>query len=277
MKLPVSILIGIMILLFSGCALFSPKPFSPLKLDYPGDLSPSNILHVLKERHGSYSHLWASGGITLSGTEIKGKKFFQATLLYQSPLRLRLRGSRMITSTLFEFIINGDKIALIWNREKKWFQGTREELDKHPEATFGMDPLLLPQALLIQQEFIRLLEEGRFEEWRRGEKDYVFVTKDPERKAFLVRKKDLLVREAALYSKEGGQKLRLRFKRYDFENGDILPVELEAFFPRTGLTARIEIKEYKHPELFQDAVFDMTPPPGFERRSLKDLLESPSM
>jgi hypothetical protein len=231
----------------------------------------------LKERHGSYSHLWASGGITLSGEKIKGKKFFQATLLYQAPLYLRLRGSRMITSTLFEFIINGDKIALIWNRERKWFQGTREELGKYPEAFFGMDPLLLPQALLIQQEFIRLLGEGRFDEWRRGEKDYVFVTKDPERKAFLLRKKDLLVREAALYSQEGKQTLRLRFKRYAFSNGDILPVELEALFPKTGLTARIDIKEYKHPEVFQDAVFDVTPPPGFERHSLKDLLESPSM
>jgi hypothetical protein len=277
MKLPVCILIASVIFLFSGCALFSPKPFSPLTLDYPGDLFPSDILRVLKERHGSYSHLWANGGITLSGAEIKGKKFFQATLLYQAPLRLRLRGSRMITSTLFEFIIHGDKIALVWNRERKWFQGTREELEKHPEATFGMDPLLLPQALLIQQEFIRLLGEGRFEKWRRGEKDYAFVTKDPEPRAFLVRKKDLLVREAVLYSKEGRQNLRLRFKRYAFSNGDILPVELEAYFPGTGMTARIEIKEYKHPEIFQDAVFDMTPPPGFERYSLKDLLESPSM
>ena len=276
MRLRGFLLIYVVICFFSGCALFSPKSFSPNEKEYPLDLTPLEILRILEERQGVYTHLWANGGITLSSPKVKGRKFFQATLLYQAPQKLRLRGYRMITSTLFEFIINGDNLALVWNRERKLFRGTRKDLEKYPEATFGMDPLYLPQALLIQQEFIRLLRGQRFDKWREGKDDYVFVTKDGERRAFLLRKKDLLVREAALYSRDGRLSLRLKFRRYAFSNGDILPVELEAFFPKTGLTARVEINEYKHPEAFQDSVFDLTPPRDFECHPLEEILESPS-
>jgi hypothetical protein len=266
-----------LLLFMCGCSIFARKPFSPLKTQYPPGLSPADISIFLKQRHKALPHLWASGKITISGKGIKGKKFFQATILYQEPDSLRLRGSRMITSTLFEFIVNSKRMAVAWNREKMWFEGEREEWVKHPELSLGIDPLFLPKGLLIHQELIRLFDDKRISRWNKKGKSYVFLSEGTEdsREAFEVGTEDLLIREAALYSPEGILSVRLKFLRYDAFDGEILPVELEAFFPQTSITARVQLDAYKFPETFDITVFSLAPPPGYESHPLHELVEPP--
>jgi hypothetical protein len=265
------------LLFLNGCALFSSKPFSPVQTQYPPELSPAEISRLLKERHSSFYNLWASGKITLWGNGIKGKKYFQATILYREPDSLRLRGSRMITSTLFEFIVNSGRMAVVWNREKTWFEGAKEEWVEHPELSLGIDPLFLPKGLLIHQELTGLFENQKITRWKKKGKTCLFLSEgtDGSREAFLVGIEDLLIREAALYSPDGLLAIRLKFLRYDSFDGEILPVELEAVFPQTSITARVQIDAYKFPESFDDTVFSLTPPPGYESHPLQVLLETP--
>ncbi len=272
-------LASMFLLMGSGCALISKKSFSPIREAYPTDLSPSEILNLLKERHRTHPTLWASGKIMLRGKPVRGKKFFRATILFQSPDHLRLRGSRMITSTLFEFVTNGERVAVVFNKEREWFEGTRADFEEHPEATMGLNPIVLPRALLIQQEFMRLLEEGRLFRWRKGEGCYVFVGRrdDGRKEAFLLRDRDLLIREAGIYNTDGRLALRLRYRRYARFNGEVFPGEIEVHFPEGEMTAIVRIAEYKRHPVFQPAVFALTPPPGYKHHPLSSLLESPPM
>lgn len=261
--------------LVAGCSLFGTPSFSPLEMEYPRGLEPPDMFRLLEDRHENPTTLWAGGKITLSGGELKGSKFFHSTLLYQEPDRIRLRGSRMITSTLFEFIINGERAAFLLNRDKLWFEGETREMREREAATLGMDPARLPLSLLVHQEFLRLFREGRLEKWREGRDDYLFVgQKEADSKvAFLVTKKDLLIREAALYNAKGRLSLKLSYRSYDYFDGMLLPRDLEAYIPASGMKARISVKEYKFPPVFKDAVFRMSPPPGFQRRPLRELWE----
>jgi hypothetical protein len=271
------VFISVLLLFLNGCALFSRKPFSPIQTNYPPGLSPADISGLLKERHKSVQNLWASGKITLWGKGIKGKKYFQATILYREPDSLRLRGSRMITSTLFEFIVNSGRMAVVWNREKMWFEGVKEEWVEHPELSLGIDPLFLPTGLLIHQELTDLFENKRITRWQQKGKSYLFLSEGTHgsREAFLVGIEDLLIREAALYSKDGLLAIRLKFLRYDSFDGEILPVEMEAVFPQTSITARVQVDAYKFPESFDNAVFSLTPLPGYDSHPLQDLVEPP--
>lgn len=272
-----SFLLLALVFMAAGCSVFSPQPFSPIEKEYASQLEPPQLLEVLQARQTIHPNLWASGKITLSGEGIEGKKFFHMTLLYQEPDRLRLRGSRMITSTLFEFVINGDQVAVALNRDKQWFEGLRAEMQEYPEATMGLDPILLPMALLIQQEFARRLELDDFQRWGHEGDKYIFISGDADvsMKAFLVRKKDLLVKEAGFYNLDGRLNLRLSYRRYARFNGEILPEELVVSLPEKNLTARVSIKEYKWPPSFHDRVFDLASPPGFDQYPLSRLLEPP--
>lgn len=271
------VFISLLLLFLNGCALFSRKPFSPVQKQYPPGLSPAEISLLIKERHKPFQRLWASGKITLWGKGIKGKKYFQATILFREPDLLRLRGSRMITSTLFEFIVNSGRMAVVWNREKTWFEGDKEEWMAHPDLSLGIDPLFLPKALLIHQELINLFEDKRITRWQKKGRLYLFLSEgtDDSREAFLVGIEDLLIREAALYSSEGLLDVRLKFLRYDSFDGEILPEEMEIFFPQTSITARVQISDYKYPESFDKAVFSLSPPPGYESHAMQDLVSPP--
>jgi hypothetical protein len=275
MKIKFPLIFFTAVIFISGCAVFSPKPFSPIQTEYPSGLDPSDIYQLLEERHQMHSNLWARGKITLSGEPIEGKKFFHATLLYQEPDRLRLRGSRMITSTLFEFIINAENMAILFNKDKMWFEGMRSDLHEHPDASLRIDPVILPRALQIHQEFLRLFVENRFDKWRKGGNDYLFLgTGDDDlRVAFILRKRDLLIREAGIYNEDGELALRIHYKRYAVFDHEILPEELEVYIPDTGITTSVKIKEYKHPPVFQEAIFLLKPPQGFRRYPLSDLIE----
>jgi uncharacterized protein DUF4292 len=269
-------IIALMVIL-SGCSMFKPRDFSPLTEECPQELNPSQILKILQDRHPSSSNLWNDSKIILSGNRIDGKQYFNGTLLYQEPDKLRLRGSRMITSTLFEFILNGEKAALILNGEKKCFIGKREEFLKYPELTMGLDPAFLPRAFLIQEELIRLLKENRFDKWSEGKKHIIFISKreNGQRQVFMVRKKDLLVREAAIYENNGSLKLRLRFNSYNYFNSEILPEEIDCSFPSSGMNILVKAREYKRPPHFNKKVFDVnSASKKFKSYPLTDLLES---
>lgn len=259
-----------------GCSLFHERPFSPFQEPLPPDLDPAGIVRLLEKRSQAHDNLWASGKIVLSGKPFKGKTFFNATLLYNQPGDLRLRGSRLVTSTLFEFIINDDRVALALNRDKLWYLGAREELLSNPEITFGMDPLSLPSALQIEQELLYLLKSGEIKSWKKTGDGYIFVSRvrNGVKKAFLLRERDLLVKQAAVYGSAGKQILRLEYEYYDVFGEEILPGKLNAVFPRTDVNAEISIDEYKRPPEFHEKVFSIVPPPGFETRPLHELLRS---
>jgi hypothetical protein len=263
------------LLFIAGCSLISSRPFSPLRTDYPAGLDAAEIFRVLEGRSVTHERLWAGGEITLCGEPLKGKKFFNATLLYEVPDRMRLRGSRMLTSTLFEYVMNADCVAVLFNRTKEWFGGTLNELERHPEATLGLNPVEIPKALLIQQDFMGRLGGGEFDRHGVSGGDYLFLrTNGDNRVAFLLRRKDLLVREAAVYGKDGRLLLRLRYRRYGLFGGEVLPEDLEMFFASSGVTARVHVAEYKFPAHFEDVVFSPTPAVGFKRYPLNRLWES---
>ncbi|MBN1899852.1 hypothetical protein JW926_00835 [Candidatus Sumerlaeota bacterium] len=263
--------------LLNGCSLFHKKPFSPNMTQYPPNLSPQEISRILGERHKILPKLWASGKITIWGKGIKGKKYFHATLLYQEPDSLRLRGSRMITSTLFEFIVNSNRMAVVWNREKMWFHGAKDEWLRYPELSLGIDPLFLPKALLIHQELSALFENKKISRWQKKGKACLFIREgiQDSTEAFLVGADDLLIREAALYNSRGNLVLKIKFLRYDLFDGEILPVELETFFPETSVTAKVRLDAYKFPETFDEAVFSLAPQPDFDSHPLQDLAIPP--
>lgn len=263
---------GLLFLLLAGCSLFAKKPFSPIMESHPSNLDAAALQRILEGRHAPHPRLWASGEIVLRGKPIRGKEFFNATLLFEEPDRLRLRGSRLLASTLFEFIANGDRAALAFNHTKDWIEGSREEFEKHPDALLNLNPTILPRALLIQQRFLRMLAEGKFNRWQRASNQYIFVAADgEERAAFRLNAADLLVREAAFYGRDGSLKLRLTYKRYGMFLGEVLPMEAEAYFAAAGVTAQIQIKEYKFPPEFKEAVFRTTPAEGFTRRPVSSL------
>lgn len=221
-----------------------------------------------------HESLWARGKITVEGEGIEGKKSFNATLLYREPGHMRLRGSRLITSTLFEFIINEPDAVFVLNKEKKWYMGTAGELERLSVGAMGINPVFLPRSLLVQQDLIRAMEEDRLTRWIKSRDYYIFIgEQDGFTETYMVRRRDLLIKEAAIYSPSGNRLLKLGYESYQYTENALLPVHLTASFPESRISSEVEIKEYKiHPEI-KPAVFSLAPYPGFQRLPLRDLFE----
>ncbi len=268
---------GIILALSSGCSLFRSRPFSPFKESFPVTLTPDEISRRLVIRHSTHDEIWARGKITVSGPSLNGKSFFNATLLFQEPDKLRIRGSRMITSTLFEFIIAGNEAAVSLNMDKQWYSGMRRELLERPEITLGLDPFLVPQAILIQQFFMAGLRNADFNKWCSDGNYYTFLwTSSGVTRGLMVRKKDLLVREAGIYGADGRLAARIRYNAYEIFDGEVFPSDMEILLSCTGLKARVEISEYKQRPGFDPRVFSLEPPRNFTRYPLSALSNGPS-
>jgi len=183
----------------------------------------------------------------------------------------------MITSTLFEFIIAGNEAAVSLNMDKQWYSGMRRELLERPEITLGLDPFLVPQAILIQQFLLAGLRNADFNKWCSAGNYYTFLwTSSGVTRGLMVRKKDLLVREAGIYGADGRLAARIRYNAYEIFDGEVFPSDMEILLSYTGMKARVEISEYKQRPGFDPRVFSLEPPRNFTRYPLSALSNGPT-
>jgi hypothetical protein len=298
-------------LVLTSCTLLRPKPFGPIPQVARGDLSPAQIYSLLDQRTPPLSSLWAHMKIYLSGQNIKGKKFFEATLLYQisdEPARqenswagkLRLRGYRTITSTLFECLALPDRIQVYLNKDRELYSGTPQTLRTHPALFFGINPTDIARALEIERTITHVVQEIHPESKSSAGKEqrgtlispsspistriatlpghYVFIRTrhDNTKQVFVMRKTDLLIDRIALYDSHKRLALEVTYHQYDLFDGHLLPIKMTVQFIESQVTMTAKVIQYKVNTPFQPAVFRFALPASVREYPLEALLKRTS-
>ena len=296
MNRPYIALVCVLLLGFAltSCTLLRPKPFGPIPQVARGDLSPAQIYSLLDQRTPPLSSLWAHMKIYLSGQNIKGKKFFEATLLYQlsdEPAtqenswagKLRLRGYRTITSTLFECLALPDRIQVYLNKDRELYSGTPQTLRTHPALFFGINPTDIARALEIERTITHVVQETHPESEGSTRKEhsgtltsrrapiatriatlpghYVFIRTrhDHAKQVFVMRKTDLLIDRVALYDSNKRLTLDITYDQYDLFDGHLLPTKMTVRFIQSQATMTARVLKYKINPPLQPAVFRFPP------------------
>jgi hypothetical protein len=300
-----------LVLVFSSCAWFRPQPFSPIRSVAPGNLSPKEIYSVLNQRTQPLNALWAHMKIYLSGRNIKGKKFFEATLLYQISDdlssqeeswggKLRIRGYRTITSTLFECLVLPDRVQVYLNKDQELYSGTPQTLLNNPSLFFGINPADIARALEIERTITQVVKETRPESQQNARQEesraqpslaspistriamlpghYVFIQTRPnnEKQVFVIRKTDLLIDRVARYDSSNHLALEAVYHQYGLFNGHLLPTRVTVHFTKSQVSMTARIMEYKINPPLQPAVFNFALPPSVQEYPLEDLFKRTS-
>ncbi len=295
----------------TSCSLLRPKPFSPISSVTRGDLSPAQIHSFLDQRTPQLNSLWAHMKIYLSGHNIKGKKFFEATLLYQIPDKpdtqedswagkLRLRGYRTITSTLFECLALPDRVQIYLNKDRELYSGTPQTLRRHPALFFGINPTDIAHALEIERTITNVLQKTRLETEGSATQEgsraltslrlpvrnriatlpghYVFIRTltDNAKQVFVMRKTDLLIDRVALYDSNKRLALDITYHQYDLFDGHLLPTKMTVRFIQSQATMTARVLKYKINPPLQPAVFRFPPQYSVQEYPLEALLKRTS-
>lgn len=278
------ILSGAAMIFMTGCAL--PQRFGIIKERYgpfPEELTsplpPEAMFRVLTERAPEVQNLWAEMKVKIRGKSKKESGYFQATLLYSPPAMARLRGSRTITSTLFELLVVNDRLFFHLKPEKKLYAGNVSEWQNSPLLLPNID--LRDIAYLLQPlQILRSSLQADNYHFDDIDKDFYFITiaKLPHSREFsgrlqlLVRKKDLLIQRIRVYSPEQELKVLVNYEQYAvFGNGTVLPtnVAISLYAEKSKITLR-NIK-YKINSQFDKRVFLPPAYKGIKVFPLKEL------
>jgi hypothetical protein len=261
------------------------RPFaSPFELSTPlldQGAGLAELLDLLQTRAQWQDTLWASGEVILRQSGVKGKAWFNATILYSDPDRVRLRGSRVPVGTLFEVILNGSQAAVHLNRESELYVGTLEDLRRQGGMAGAVSLREMMAAILVNQDLRRRLEEetdgGRWWKSSAEGRDLVVEQRQPDgrRISWRLRRRDALVTEIVTRTPEGAEEVRVTYDGYLVDKtAGLLPTGFTISLAAGVMTVEVNLGEYKGAPTFQPAVWML--PKARTRRGLEALSQRES-
>lgn len=273
-------LILIFPIFLSGCAfLGGAKKFSPIEIKYPEftqeNKTAEKILQNTKDIE--VKTIWSYLKINATSPKFKGKKFFYCTLLSEMPNKIRLRGNRIITSTLFEMLIVDDALTLLLNKDNIVYKGSVNDL-KEPSDNmdvYNINPMEITRALLARNIIADNLRKAKSTFLPPLKNHYRLLAKrdDGGYEVFAVRKSDLLPEEIGVYNKDKEMYLRITFKQFARFKSELMPSKFVVELLESGIKADIEAQDYKINPPLQPQVFVIEPEDNTKILPLKKLLE----
>ncbi len=272
--------------LFLGCSLparigIIKEEFSPLPEDLPAPLSPEEMLLVLNDRAPEINTLWAELKVRIKGKTKEESGFFIGTFLYAPPERARLRGYRTGTPTLFEILAVEHNLFFHLNREKELYLGSIEEWNASPVIFSDVDIRDVGLVLEPLQVFRTALKEGTYRLTNTTRQYYMFEVSElpggrlfSGKLEFIVRKKDLLVREMLVHDTSGKERGSVVYETYDIFNGIYtMPTKVLLNLDRHNTRILLYNINYKINQPFSEKVFSPPEYRGIELLPLRDLWE----
>lgn len=265
--------------LLSGCSsTIKTKKFSPMGKIYDNlmsdDMATSKILTLTKKEE--VKTLWSYLKINVSSSKFKGKKFFYCTLLSQKPDKIRLRGNRIITSTLFEILVDGEQFDIYFNRDNILYRGSIDDIKNASDklAIYKINPHEITRGILVRQALAENLSKGKAVYLKPLKNHYRILTKreDGGYEVYAVRKFDMLPEEIGVYDKNKNLFLKITFRQFSSYKNDVLPSKYYIEFFDTDLRLDIEAQDYKLNPSLQLEVFAFQPTSETRIIPLKELI-----
>lgn len=244
------------ILLFSalGCARWGGLSVWPRPKEV---VTAETLAESLDDRAASVKSLWLRAKVIASKPGLPGKRHFEATILFESPDRLRLRAYRNNSAFLiFDLMADGWGLRL-WNAADKSLYASSYERLRYVESEWAaLDPVLFRNGVLVEKMLLETLASADDVRVRRRWKSYELRLEQP----------DAEIR--ARFDRASGRLVRLDYRpendalRARLTYGDMIEVEgvrlpqwVEIEHKKTRTRLRLEVSEYKVNRKFSAEVF----------------------
>jgi len=216
------------------------------------------LSEVLDARAKDHPTFWTRGEVSIRQDGVRGRSWFEATILYREPSDIRLRGARNPIGTLFEVLVSGEKAWLHLNREGELYEGDLAELRRQAGVAGSLSLDQMMAAILVSQEVKRRLADGTPLEVRRTGAELVLTETLTDGRTWerRVDRRNALVRGMVLRDDRGREELRIDYRRYEIApNREPLPTELVLTVWGGAAEVSVSLAEFKiDPELV-DAAF----------------------
>jgi hypothetical protein len=224
----------------------SPYPADERLVLAEGSLA--ELYGVLKARTPEHGVFWSSGRVAIRQEGVDGTVWFDATVIYDEPDAIRLRGGRFVTGTLFEVIVCGDNAWVHLNKERELYEGTLAELRRQGGILGSMSLADMTAGILVHRDLRRRLEEKREWEVLAGREE-LFVTTELQagrKMTWRIRRADGLVREAVVRGPGGAVELQAVYEGFELtEEFEPLPTRMNLYVQQDAMSVRYKADGYK--------------------------------
>lgn len=237
---------------FSGCHILRgrrvqatpPPPFSsPIEqpVGRPG-MSVQDILTVMSERRTDLRSLLGSLTLTVGAARSNSRQQFDANMYSAPPSFLRVQGSAD-TGTLFDFLLDEQRVQVLVNPEQTMYEGTLDRLRSNQKLMAGIQPDDLVNSFFIEQNLYRTLTQAPPAAFKEEKDHYLITIAYPTgvSERYHLRMQDLLVDRVERLA--GRRNIgNVRFDSYRFLGNDkhLVPARFEAALP-SGAVATVEV------------------------------------
>lgn len=248
---------------FTGCSYFQQSSLSPT-------FDKNQLLNTFKEREVEVNTLWSNAKIVIKGKALKGKTFFESTIIYKNPDTLRIRGYRSIAGTLFDGIIVNDIFLISSIKENRVYSGTLNSESPNIPSYLKIHPKNIINSILInnllsqdaqREDFFNTIKSSF------GNKYYVIEEKNSDSKiTYYINKKDMLPKKVILEEATPNQsKITITYKKYTSFENKLFPSEFSISSKSPKMNINVKIMDMKiNPPKLSDKVFEYVPPSEYE-------------
>lgn len=237
----------------SGCALFQGPPvISPYDMQLRSDLSLTSATKRLEQRNQPIDTFVTQASVVMKARRLPGKIYFDSTLLYQAPDRLRLRGYRNHWQVLiFDYLQLGESILVYLKQEHQLYGGNMAALKSSDSALSRFDPVLALQLLLAENSMLDNIAKAGEVKWKETGGEYrLRLRLDGLTYVYRLRKADLLIRQVTVKAGWWKKIARARYFSYGLEGDIPYPKKLEFIYYPGSTKTEIEVRRAQfNPEL----------------------------
>jgi hypothetical protein len=183
--------------------------------------------------------------VVLKGKDIQKKQKFELRLRYRKPDGILLNGHHRVAGDFFWISQLGDRVGIYIKDEKLFYHGTTADLDAHPAAFYGLRPVDLVRAFLVNEEVLGLLQKQPNGALPTATATHWSVSADRpggQRETYTLRRRDGLVDKIEMTGPDGSVRFEVDYRAYDLQGADLFPSRFRVRIPATNTTLDVTLE-----------------------------------
>jgi hypothetical protein len=264
--------VGLLCVLASSCARFK-APVAPFE---SAPMRAGDLATLIEKRQPRVENLMVQMSVKASGGALKGSQLMTLCSFYLHPDRVLLKVDHPRQGEMFRVIQKGKTAAIYMAQEAKFYRGTVEDLDAHPEVLFGMKPTDVVRALLVNQELAASLRAVADNPMPKRDGKHWFVAQDlvDRKELYSVRVKDGLVDKVTVSDRADQPQVIVRYFEYMDFDGKPFPSKFEVELCNSNLTLNVKsVEKLAVGQLKDEQSFQTDPPARIQAKPFEELLK----
>jgi len=266
--------LGLLCVLASSCSRFK-APVAPLE---SAPMQAGDLATLIEKRQPHVENLMVQMSVKASGGALKGSQLVTLCSFYLHPDRVLLKVDHPRQGEMFRVIQKGKTASIYLPQDAKFYRGTVEDLDAHPEVLFGMKPTDVVRALLVNQELAASLRAVAGNPMPKRDGKHWFVVQDlvDRKELYSVRVEDGLVDKVTVSDRADQPQVIVRYFEYTDFDGKPFPSKFEVKLCNSSLTLDVKsVEKLAVGQIKDEQAFQTDPPAGsrIQARPFEELLK----